>query len=380
MYLDMRLGKRNLGLGISMIFLVSLTLSLMRRTARYQAMPQALAKCWKLKGLFGTGNLSEQSVLLPMTARDEELVRAIATSPVPEKDKKILEHLLLAQECPWEPNATAVTWYRTGLGTCCNASHWLAITKENTPLGSDILLDGNKGKKMRVEASLIELLPERSPISGVLYDHCAVVGNGGNLRNSSCGQEIDQADLIVRFNMPPMNYSEDIGTKTSLFTINPSIINNRFNKLQARRRPFVDALRPYRHALAFIPGFSFQGQSDLAYQALYAMEDFGTGQQAYFLNPHYMSALGRYWKGQGLEPNRLSSGFMLVSVALEFCKRITLYGFWPFANDLAGRPIPHHYYDNNLPKPGMHAMNREFSYYLKMYAQGVLRLRLGKCQ
>ncbi|KAL8176388.1 UNVERIFIED_CONTAM: hypothetical protein K2H54_033223 [Gekko kuhli] len=110
------------------------------------------------------------------------------------------------------------------------------------------------------------------------------------------------------------------------------------------------------------------------------MEDFGMGQRAYFLNPHYLDTLGIYWKAQGFHPGRLSSGFMLVNTALEFCKRITLYGFWPFSHDLASRPIPHHYYDNTGPKPGIHAMNREFSYYLQMYFQGVLRLRLGKCQ
>ncbi|KAL8176387.1 UNVERIFIED_CONTAM: hypothetical protein K2H54_033189, partial [Gekko kuhli] len=223
MYLHLRLGKRNFVLVISVVFLVSLTLSLMQRTIR---LPQVLAKCVDLNEfLLETGKLSQKSVLLHMTAREEELVRAIEKLPLQKPKKEILAHLLLTQECPWQSNATAVGRYRAELGRCCNASYWLAITKKNTPLGSNILMDGHKGKKLPVKAELRDLLPKRSPISNILYDRCAVVGNGGILRNSSCGQEIDQADLIVRFNLPPMNYSEDVGTKTSLVTINPSILH-----------------------------------------------------------------------------------------------------------------------------------------------------------
>ncbi|XP_048374136.1 alpha-N-acetylneuraminide alpha-2,8-sialyltransferase-like [Sphaerodactylus townsendi] len=314
-----------------------------------------------------------------MMASDEKLIRMVEKSPVQKEDRKILEHLLLTQECPWQPNVTALAQYRTELGECCNASFWLAVTKENTPEGSDILLDGQKGRKLPVNTQLMELLQERSPIPAILYDQCSIVGNGGILRNSSCGQEIDRADLIVRFNLPPMDWPEDVGTKTNLVTINPSILQNKFKKLLAHRKPFADALRPYGNALLLIPAFSFVGHSEIAYRALYTMEDFGMGRHAYFLNPHYLSTLGQYWKGQSFHPQRLSSGFMFVNMALELCKRITLYGFWPFPHDLANRMIPHHYYDNALPKP-IHAMSNEFSHYLKMYTQGVLRLRLGKCQ
>uniref|UniRef100_A0A8D2IN65 ST8 alpha-N-acetyl-neuraminide alpha-2,8-sialyltransferase 6 n=1 Tax=Varanus komodoensis TaxID=61221 RepID=A0A8D2IN65_VARKO len=253
---------------------------------------------------------------------------------------------------------------RAELRRCCNASSSLVLTKENAPLGSSIIFDGNKNRKLSVDAVLFDLLPKRLPFSDTHYGHCAVVGNGGILRNSHCGHEIDQADLVVRFNMAPMNFSEDVGTKTSLITINPSILQ--FKNLQARRKPFADALRPYRDALFLIPAFSFVGHSTLSYRALYTMEDFGWPQQMFFLNPHYLATLSNHWKEKGFHPQRLSSGFMFVNVALEFCERITLYGFWPFAHDLDDQPIPHHYYDNMLPKAGIHAMPSEFSHYLSI--------------
>ncbi|XP_062993769.1 alpha-2,8-sialyltransferase 8F-like [Elgaria multicarinata webbii] len=379
MSFGLRLGKRNLMLVFCVVFLVSLTLLLLKTGNRDQARLQGLAKCRELSQLLETKNLSG-IVQFHKTANEEEQVLVIKKWKLQMKDKMILEHLLLTKECPWEANATAVAQYRAELGKCCNASFWLAVTQENAPLGSNISPDGNKGQKLPVNAELTSLLPERSPFPESQYRRCAVVGNGGILKNSRCGVEIDQADLVVRFNLPPMNFSEDVGTKTSLVTMNPSIIQNKYKSLQAQRKPFADALQPYRDALFLIPALSFVGHGVLGYRAVYTMEDFGLMQQAFFLNPRYLSTLRDYWKKQGLKPQRLSSGFMFVSMALEFCEHITLYGFWPFPHDLADQPISHHYYDNRLPKAGFHSMPSEFSHYLSMYAKGVLRLRLGKCQ
>ncbi|XP_062993161.1 alpha-2,8-sialyltransferase 8F-like [Elgaria multicarinata webbii] len=348
-----RYRKRKYTLGTCVVFLVGLSVWMLRKPTTFQFYKKASDK---------------KRVLVPQTFA------------LGMKERKILEHLLFMQDAPWEPNPAAVTQYRAELGHCCNASFRLVVTRENAPRKSHIILDGEKGMKLLVNAELTSLLPERSPFSKSRYRRCAVVGNSGILKNSRCGDEIDQADLVVRFNLPPMNFSEDVGTKTSLVTVNPSILQTKYKNLEAQRKPFADALQLYRDALFLIPAFSFAGLSDLSYRAVYTMEDFGLMQQGFFLNPRYLSTLSDYWKNQGLKPLRLSSGFMFVSMALEFCEHITLYGFWPFLHDLADQPISHHYYDNVLPKAGVHAMPSEFSHYLSMYAKGVLRLRLGKCQ
>uniref|UniRef100_A0A8D0C5B3 Uncharacterized protein n=1 Tax=Salvator merianae TaxID=96440 RepID=A0A8D0C5B3_SALMN len=268
---------------------------------------------------------------------------------------------------------------RTKLEQCCNASFFLILTKENTPLGSYIVNECD-GKKLLVNSELLDMLPKRLSLSYSRTRRCAVVGSGGILLNSRCGQEIDQADLIIRLNLPPMNFSEDVGTKTSLVTINPSIIELRYKGLQARRKPFVDSLRPYKDALFLIPSFTFEKLNAYGYLTLYTMEDFGLFQQTFFLNPKYLASLGNYWKQEGLEVSRLSTGFMFASIALEFCEHLTLYGFWPFPYDLSNQPLSHHYYDNKRPHLSVHDMPREFSHFLRLYAQGVLRLQLGKCQ
>ncbi len=45
-----------------------------------------------------------------------------------------------------------------------------------------------------------------------------------------------------------------------------------------------------------------------------------------FFSPYYLQTLDRFWKGRGLKSIRLSSGFMLISTALELCENVHVYG------------------------------------------------------
>lgn len=50
--------------------------------------------------------------------------------------------------------------HRAELGRCCNASAWLAVTQDNTPLGSEIVYDAYPSKRLKVSSGLLEILPE----------------------------------------------------------------------------------------------------------------------------------------------------------------------------------------------------------------------------
>uniref|UniRef100_A0A8C0H1A8 Alpha-2,8-sialyltransferase n=1 Tax=Chelonoidis abingdonii TaxID=106734 RepID=A0A8C0H1A8_CHEAB len=213
-------------------------------------------------------------------------------------------------------------------------------------------------------------LTEGSPFQGAPYECCAVVGNGGILRDSGCGPEIDRAQFVIRFNLPPLSFAADVGTKSSIVTMNPSILHARFRGLGRWRRPFAEAVGAYGAALLLVPAFSFAAYTAVSFQALYTLEDFGSPARTLFMNPEYLARLDGHWRSHGLRPNRLSSGFMLVSSALEMCRHLTLYGFWPFPSDPEARPLPHHYYDNQPPRSGVHAMPEEFTRYLGMHLQG----------
>ncbi|XP_050789124.1 alpha-2,8-sialyltransferase 8E-like [Gopherus flavomarginatus] len=292
----------------------------------------------------------------------------------------IWRQLELVQSCPWVHNASALGRYREQLGRCCNASANLVLSRDNTPLGSRIVCDVQPARKLLVREELLEILPQGSPFQSAPYDSCAVVGNGGILRDSGCGPEIDRAQFIIRFNLPPPGFADDVGTKSSVVTMNPSVLRVRFGGLGRRRRPFVAAVGAYGATLLLVPAFSFPGNIQVSFQALYTLQDFDSPARTVFMNPEYLARLDGHWHRRGLRANRLSSGFMLVSGALEMCRHLTLYGFWPFPSDPEGRPLPHHYYDNQPPKRGVHAMPEEFTRYLGMHLQGALRLHLGWCR
>uniref|UniRef100_A0A674JMA7 ST8 alpha-N-acetyl-neuraminide alpha-2,8-sialyltransferase 6 n=1 Tax=Terrapene triunguis TaxID=2587831 RepID=A0A674JMA7_9SAUR len=202
-----------------------------------------------------------------------------------------------------------------------------------------------------------EALCMGSPFQGAPYDSCAVVGNGGILHNSGCGPEIDRAQFVIRFNLPPMGFSEHVGTKSSVITVNPSILVLRYRRGGGEPR------------LEWGGGIGTCGVGKGGVR----IETPGGGRKAL----DYLAGLDGHWHRRGLRAKRLSSGFMLVNAALELCQHLTLYGFWPFPTDPEGRPLSHHYYDNQPSKPGVHAMPDEFTRYLGMHLQGALRLHLG---
>ncbi|MEQ2243289.1 Alpha-N-acetylneuraminide alpha-2,8-sialyltransferase [Ilyodon furcidens] len=210
---------------------------------------------------------------------------------------------------------------------------------------------------------------------------CAVVGNGGILRHSKCGRDIDQADFIMRCNVPPLTkeYVEDVGTRTHLVTANPSIIEKRFQNLLWSRKAFADKMKVYGSSFIYMPAFSMKPGTDPSLRAYYALADSSSNLTMLFANPEFLRSVGKFWKARGIHAKRLSTGLFLVSLALGLCDEVTAYGFWPFSVGLDKQPISHHYYDNILPYKWFHAMPEEFIQLWHLHKSGTLRMRVGHC-
>ncbi|KAG9346404.1 hypothetical protein JZ751_006715 [Albula glossodonta] len=282
--------------------------------------------------------------------------------------------------CPWEVDRKRNNYYRAELHSMCNATGKLILTRQNTVLGQRIKYDGDRSTKV-VDKSLLNMLPESMPWKTKgLYRSCSVVGNGGILKNSSCGSKIDAADFVIRLNLAPITVKKDVGVKTNLITANPTQIRRSYPNMKTHGKRLAYRLSLYKHAPLLLPAFAFRMCTSISYRVHQGLHALVPEQKVVFFNPHYLRMLDRYWRKKGQRASRLSTGLMLASVAIELCDEVNLYGFWPFSFGLSGHKLTHHYYDNVGPRHGAHCMPKEFQELLKMHSQGALNLHIGKCQ
>ncbi|XP_043923475.1 alpha-2,8-sialyltransferase 8F isoform X2 [Protopterus annectens] len=265
-------------------------------------------------------------------------------------DDYYLERVKQLEKLSWEKQPNELQALRLQLSICCNATNNFIVSRNNTPLGTNISYEVDRRRTIAVTWNIFRMLPESQALMGYPYKTCAVVGNSGILRNSSCREEIDHADFVFRY-----------------------------DKLTEKIEPFLNRVSSYGKAFLLLPAFSYRSNTAVSFKVYHIMEHVQADQKPIFFHPNYLRNLAKFWRSQGIKAYRLSSGFMLVSVALELCEDIRLYGFWPFSRTTEGKKINHHYYDDQSPKPGFHAMPTEFYQYLKLHSKGIVKVQLGKC-
>uniref|UniRef100_UPI00398F7585 alpha-2,8-sialyltransferase 8F-like n=1 Tax=Pristiophorus japonicus TaxID=55135 RepID=UPI00398F7585 len=309
-----------------------------------------------------------------------ELSKVLTLKPKRFSEDDFIKLVKEIQKCEWKKNPEEHTILRSELEKCCNATQNFVVTQVNTPLGTNLSFDAEPKRIMRITEDILKLIPKTDPFKDHVFKRCSVVGNGGVLTNSSCGMEINQADFVFRCNLPPiMDYMDDVGMKTDIVTANPSIISRRYQSLNLRRKPFVDYISAYKNAFILLPAFSYSINTSPSFKVSYTLQDFGMKQKAIFLNPSYMKTVSPFWKGKGVKEKRLSSGFIILSAAMELCEEVWVYGFWPFSKDVHGNQFHHHYYDNMMPGK-IHSMPNEFYKLLQLHMKGIVKLHTDKCE
>uniref|UniRef100_A0A8C5TPM0 ST8 alpha-N-acetyl-neuraminide alpha-2,8-sialyltransferase 5 n=1 Tax=Malurus cyaneus samueli TaxID=2593467 RepID=A0A8C5TPM0_9PASS len=264
------------------------------------------------------------------------------------------------QMCKWEMNVTEANLFKSTLSRCCNAPSFLFTTQKNTPLGTKLKYEVDTSGIFHINQEIFKMFPKDMPYHRSQFKRCAVVGNGGILKNSRCGREIDSADFVFRCNLPPISekYFMDVGVKTDVVTVNPSIITERL----------------FMWFFVFL--FLLISQIYLSLNSV-VCPDFD--EITHFLYPKFLLNVSRYWLGQGVRAKRVSTGLILVTAAMELCEEVHLFGFWAFPMNPSGIFITHHYYDNVKPRPGFHAMPSEIFNFLHMHSKGILRVHTGTC-
>uniref|UniRef100_A0A4W3JEG0 Alpha-2,8-sialyltransferase 8F-like n=1 Tax=Callorhinchus milii TaxID=7868 RepID=A0A4W3JEG0_CALMI len=308
-----------------------------------------------------------------------ELSKLFARIPKSFEEDDIINLFKKTQKCTWYRNSEANYIFRAQLTNCCNAIQNFTVTQVNTARGANLSYDAQPKKKITITEDIFNLLPQNNKIP--ISKRCAMVGNGGILTNSSCGEEIDQADFVFRCNLAAIvGREDDVGSKTDLVTANPSIFTRKYQSLNFRRKPFWESTKVYGKALILLPAFSYPLYTGIVFKVSYTLEDFGSKLQPIYLNPSYMVNITQFWKSVGVSETRLSSGLIVLSAALELCDEVWLYGFWPFSKNMEGMKLFNHYYDDVNPKRSPHAMPREFYTLLQLHTKGILKLRAGKCK
>ncbi|XP_006973909.2 alpha-2,8-sialyltransferase 8E isoform X2 [Peromyscus maniculatus bairdii] len=297
------------------------------------------------------------------------------------KQSELFDRWKSLQICKWAMDTSEANLFKSTLSRCCNAPGFLFTTQKNTPIETNLRYEVESSGFYHINQEIFQMFPKEMPYYRSQFKKCAVVGNGGILKNSGCGKEINSADFVFRCNLPPISgqYTTDVGEKTDVVTVNPSIIIDRFHKLEKWRRPFFRVLQMYKNASVLLPAFYNVRNTLVSFRVKYLLDDFGSQQQVYFFHPQYLANMSRYWLSLGVRAKRISTGLILVTAALELCEEVHLFGFWAFPMNPSGYHITHHYYDNVKPKPGFHAMPSEIFTFLHLHSRGILHVHTGTC-
>ncbi|XP_029944906.1 alpha-2,8-sialyltransferase 8F-like [Salarias fasciatus] len=299
-----------------------------------------------------------------------------------KNSSKLITNIAKRYAQPWKRQKGNYQRFSSLLSSKCHGAENAIVTQNNTPLGSQIIYSGEPKRTIKVTPKWFSTFPKEHPFSNKKFDTCSVVGNGGILINSNCGKQIDSSQFVIRCNLAPLDreLEKDVGKKTSLVTANPSIFVLKFHALRSRRRQFVESLRRFKDSMLLMPTFSYAWNTHLCQRAFQAIKHLSSPIRPVSFNPRYLRSLWVYWRSLGLKEARLSTGFMMVNLALELCNSVDLYGFWPFSvHPQDCHHLTNHYYDNMPVRKRLHAMPAEFKRLLKLHSLGILRIHLGDC-
>uniref|UniRef100_A0A803T7C4 Alpha-N-acetylgalactosaminide alpha-2,6-sialyltransferase 5 n=1 Tax=Anolis carolinensis TaxID=28377 RepID=A0A803T7C4_ANOCA len=178
---------------------------------------------------------------------------------------------------------------------------------------------------------------------------CALVTSSGHLLRSQQGSKIDQTECVIRMNdAPTRGFGKDVGNKTSLRVIAHSSI-------QRILRNRNELLNMSQGTVFIFWGPSIYMRRDgkgLIYNNLQLMNQILPQLKVYMISRHKMLQFDDLFKRETGKDRKisntwLSTGWFTMSIALELCDRIDVYGMVPpdFCRDPKHPSVPYHYYE-----------------------------------
>uniref|UniRef100_F7CL84 ST8 alpha-N-acetyl-neuraminide alpha-2,8-sialyltransferase 5 n=1 Tax=Ornithorhynchus anatinus TaxID=9258 RepID=F7CL84_ORNAN len=267
------------------------------------------------------------------------------------KQSELFDRWKSLQMCKWAMNISEAKQFKSTLSRCCNAPSFLFTTQKNTPLGTKLKYEVDTSGTYHINQEIFRMFPKDMPYYRSQFKKCAVVGNGGILKNSRCGKEIDNADFVFRCNLPPISkkYIMDVG-----------IITERSGLAEA----ILQVLQLYENASVLLPAFYNTRNTDVSIRVKYVLDDFESQQPVYYFHPQYLINVSRYWLSQGVRARRVSTGLILVTAALSSARRwhLSASGLSPWT------PPP------RLPRHALGDLQLPH-----LHSRGIVRVHTGTC-
>nr|XP_006129655.1 alpha-N-acetylgalactosaminide alpha-2,6-sialyltransferase 5 [Pelodiscus sinensis] len=178
---------------------------------------------------------------------------------------------------------------------------------------------------------------------------CALVTSSGHLVGSKQGNRIDQTECVIRMNdAPTRSYGKDVGNKTSLRVIAHSSIQ----RILRNRNELLNM----SHGTVFIfwgpSSYMRRDGKGLVYNNLQLMNQILPQLKVYMISRHKMLQFDDLFKRETGKDRKisntwLSTGWFTMTIALELCDRIDVYGMVPpdFCRDPNHPSVPYHYYE-----------------------------------
>ncbi|XP_039215236.1 alpha-2,8-sialyltransferase 8B isoform X1 [Crotalus tigris] len=329
---------------------------------------------------------SAVSSLHSRSNRTEGTLNGSSSPSVAEKSNDNIKIHDQTVQSQWMYNQTLSLTIRKHILKFLDAEKDISVLKGTLKPGDIIHYVFDRDSTMNVSQNLYALLPRTSPLKGKHYRTCAIVGNSGILLNSGCGKEIDTHSFVIRCNLAPVqDYTHDVGTKTDLVTMNPSVIQRAFEDLvnDTWREKLLQRLHSLNGSVLWIPAFMAKGGKERVEWVNELILKHHINVRTAYPSLRLLHAVRGYWLTNKVYIKRPTTGLLMYTLATRFCNQIYLYGFWPFPQGPDQNPVKYHYYDSlkygYMSQASPHTMPLEFKALKLLHHQGALKLTVGPC-
>ncbi|XP_071954275.1 alpha-N-acetyl-neuraminyl-2,3-beta-galactosyl-1,3-N-acetyl-galactosaminide alpha-2,6-sialyltransferase-like [Antedon mediterranea] len=195
---------------------------------------------------------------------------------------------------------------------------------------------------------------------------CALVSSSGQLLGKGAGEDIDNAECVIRMNTAPtLGYEEDVGSRTTVRVIgHVNLERGLHNDTDLQKETLQNEVtRPEVLIIPWLFSETIDRKTDPIYNIAMNLSKNYRDVEYYFLTAHKMGLSEELFRKEtGLSRSTahtwLTTGWMSMIFAMDVCDRIDVYGLIHenYCKEHPNETAPYHYYEPDF--------KRECKYYM----------------